>query len=297
MNCIIKKALSASLCAAMVLSFAACGEEKSKAEETASSIRGASEIPEKSPENITDREIYTANSVSYLLSVYNSIRITCEYDGLSVIKYIFNKNGKPVFIEDNRQSEETREVRFWYNGFNFSLEGDRVKVNFSLEELPDTNSDFPFEYMISDNVTGEVVEYIGESDGCYEFSVTGRDEEIHYAENHFFDKKTGAVKKTICSYDGKELSRTYFDYDTPVAYASVLDGWDGKLKEVTVIAVMAEDYAESVVTKKYSIPADWEMLPYSYEEAEVYLDEGMTKPYRYPGDGVDYTIYVTNIMG
>lgn len=304
---LIKRALSVALCGAMLMSFAACGEKENGTEgtettqpsagETTSANQAVPEVLEKSPENITDRDIYMANTVDYLLSMYKSIRITCEYADSSIVKYMFLKNGKPFYIEDNRPAESESEIWCWYNGMNFSPGGDRVTVSFSSEELPDVNGDFPYEYMISDNVTGETVEYVGESDGFYEFRVTGADEEIHYVENHFFDKETLAVRKSVCRYDDEELNEIYFDYNTPVEYASLIDGWDGELKKVTVVSEITGDSGSNVITKEYSVPADWELIPYDYEEVAVYLDEDMTVPYEYPGDGVDYTIYVTNAMG
>ena len=303
----IKKSFSVVLCAAILAGFAACagkdngnkGTEtaQSSAGETTSANQTVSEVLEKSPEQITAKDIYMANTVDYLLSVYDSIRISCEYADSSIVKYMFLKDGKPVYIEDNRPSESESEVWGWYNGMSFSPNGDRVTVTFSAEELPDVNGEFPYEYMISDNVTGAVTEYVGESDGLYEFCVTGADEEIHYVENHFFDKETLAVRKSVCRYDDEDLNEIYFDYDTPVEYASLLDGWDGKLKKVTVVSEIAGSSGSNVTTKEYRIPADWEMVPYEYEEVAVYLNKEMTVPYEYPGDGVDCTIYVTNTMG
>ncbi|MGN0573683.1 MAG: hypothetical protein ACI4IX_07060, partial [Acutalibacteraceae bacterium] len=107
---LIKRTLSVALCAAMLMSFAACGEKENGTEgtettqavagETTSANQEVSESLEKSPEYITDKDIYMANTVDYLLSMFNSIRITCEYAESSVVKYIFLKNGKPAYIED-----------------------------------------------------------------------------------------------------------------------------------------------------------------------------------------------------
>ena len=301
---LIKRTLSVAICAAMLFGFAACSEKESGTEtaqpsagETISANQEVSEVLEKSPEQITAEDIYMSDTVDYLLSVYDSIRITCEYADSSIVKYMFLKDGQSLYIEDNRPSDSESEIRCWYNGMNFSQNGDRVTVTFSAEELPDVNGEFPYEYMISDNVTGETVEYVGESDGLYEFRVTGADEEIHYVENHFFDKETLAVRKSVCRYDDEELNEIYFDYDTSVEYASLIDGWDGELKKVTVVSEIAGNSGSNVTTKEYSIPTDWEMVPYEYEEVAVYLDKEMTVPYEYLGDGVDCTIYVTNSMG
>ena len=43
-----------------------------------------------------------ANTVDYLLSVYDSIRISCEYADSSIVKYMFLKDGKPVYSVGQR---------------------------------------------------------------------------------------------------------------------------------------------------------------------------------------------------
>ena len=59
------------------------------------------------------------------------------------------------------------------------------------------------------------------------------------------------------------------------------------------------EFDPQVRTEFARIPADWEYMPYParWDEYTVYMNEGYTKLYEYPGDGVDYTIYLTTAKG
>ena len=47
------------------------------------------------------------------------------------------------------------------------------------------------------------------------------------------------------------------------------------------------------------LPADWEYIPAEgrYGDYTIYMNEGYTQPYFYPGDNVDYTLYLTTAKG
>lgn len=45
------------------------------------------------------------------------------------------------------------------------------------------------------------------------------------------------------------------------------------------------------------VPATWEIVPVYEEETFLYMDRELTKPYEYPGDGKEYTVFVTNAAG
>ena len=78
-----------------------------------------------------------------------------------------------------------------------------------------------------------------------------------------------------------------------------LDSWDGPMRAVTV---HWEEFPNGVrVTRdeKVRIPADWEYLPRQgrWGDYTVWMNEDYTKLYEYPGDGMDYTLYLTTAKG
>ncbi len=88
----------------------------------------------------------------------------------------------------------------------------------------------------------------------------------------------------------------FYDEAPPAAF---LDSWDGPLRRVTLEWESWENGARKTRTETVRIPADWEYLPWEGIRGDytVYLDEGYTKPYAYPGDGGDYTLWLTTAKG
>ena len=121
-----------------------------------------------------------------------------------------------------------------------------------------------------------------------------------YHQTAVFDKATLRLQEIRFVFDdGSESGPTRFIYtDTAPAFA-FLDDWDGTLRLLTLVW---EDYADGqslVRTEFVRTPATWEYLPNEarWGEYTVYLNKGYTKPYEYPGDGVDYTLFLTTAKG
>jgi hypothetical protein len=99
--------------------------------------------------------------------------------------------------------------------------------------------------------------------------------------------------------DGSLLYRYTFRYDQQPKRFSLLEAWDGPLRTVTLVW---EDFRTGVLirwTDFVRVPADWEVLPYEgrWGEYTIYMDHGHTSLYQYPGDGVDYTLYLSTAKG
>ena len=87
-------------------------------------------------------------------------------------------------------------------------------------------------------------------------------------------------------------SFTYTDApDFPFLY-----GWDRPLRRVKLVW---EDTPGVTRTETREIPDDWEYVPWEglYGDYTIYMDSGYTRPWAYPGDGADYTLYLTTAKG
>ena len=99
--------------------------------------------------------------------------------------------------------------------------------------------------------------------------------------------------------DGSLLYRYTFGYDRQPPRLSLLEAWDGPLRTVTLVW---EDFRSGVLitrTDFVRVPADWEVLPYEgrWGDFTIYTDPGHTSLYQYPGDGADYTLYLSTAKG
>lgn len=127
-----------------------------------------------------------------------------------------------------------------------------------------------------------------------------------YRERIAVDRGT-LVLRTIDYGSGDMVppSALVFEYVKPAPEYPFLTGWDGALRTVTAVW---EDFRENEETHEWEpvvrtdfhrLPADWEYLPYEsrWGAYTVYMNEGYTQPYAYPGDGADYTLYLTTAKG
>ena len=81
------------------------------------------------------------------------------------------------------------------------------------------------------------------------------------------------------------------DLELPKDLAGLISEFKGKTRKVTVVDLNGE-LASGTVT--YDVPVSWEFSQY---EGHTYMDENCSKPYEYPGDDIDYTIYISFAVG
>ena len=88
-------------------------------------------------------------------------------------------------------------------------------------------------------------------------------------------------------------------YDETPPDTSFLDSWEAPLRTVTVHWESFENEAREAHTDLVRLPADWEYLPLEVQFGgyHCWMDEGYTQPYAYPGDGLDYELYLTTAVG
>ena len=90
-----------------------------------------------------------------------------------------------------------------------------------------------------------------------------------------------------------------FTYDEQPPAFPFLDGWDRPLRHVTLVWEDWYDGGPHVRRETVELPADWEYVPTEgrYGDYTIYMNEGYTQPYFYPGDNIDYTLYLTTAKG
>ena len=127
-----------------------------------------------------------------------------------------------------------------------------------------------------------------------------------YQEMIAVDRETLVLREMDYYYDAElPPSATCVDYTEDAPDFPFLKGWEGELRTVTAHwedyrwVWDVNGYEADTWTTAVQIPADWEYLPNDarWGEFTAYSDEGYTESYAYPGDGVDYTLYLTTAKG
>ena len=120
------------------------------------------------------------------------------------------------------------------------------------------------------------------------------------ADVYILDRKTlHLLEYSYINEDGEPLITGEFQYgaDDKGMTDRYISAWD-KTRRIKFnyekITGSGETEHESL---SVLVPATWEVVPVYEEETFLYMDRELTKPYEYPGDGKEYTIYVTNAAG
>ena len=124
--------------------------------------------------------------------------------------------------------------------------------------------------------------------------------EYGYRDDFEISRGTLALLREAYYYNGDEpVSVVTVSYPDTLPDFSFLDGWDRPLREVTGIWEDFYDGDVHVREERYELPGDWEFLPYEgrWGDYTIYMNKGYTRPYFYPGDGIDYTLYLTTAKG
>lgn len=262
--------------------------------------------------------------LSTVLDKYGSYVLDTGYDEVGCLHYHFLKNGKIAYIAetDILGAEFIYDIYYgdkYYKGYR--CYGERMGAYFYLDPMclymtPQDEEEVAAGFIDDDeNVFSpekrSCFNLIGETEDSYYFS-TDEDVTDPYSGEYGiyrFDKKT---LLPVCEEAHSQMRNQYkygIDYGEPGSYAGTFDEymnptlWEedkilddclGEHRKVTVVKEYHEDGEIFTDETTVEIPATWEIYfgGYSARNAEVYMDAEHTVEYSYPGDGVDYTVYV-----
>lgn len=231
--------------------------------------------------DFTTDMLYDANHLSNLFSIYDNLTIT-EDRSSGYGSFVYSRktdNGYTLWTDDGSSG--------YYDEFRFYT-SDNATGKVSV--TPDgTSSDCLDDYIAITRLPDEGADLIRLT--CTE------EEEIFYVDYGFsstvytIDRGTLALKKTESFDDNDESYFTAkFSYGDKLPEPDTIAAWKGPLRTVSLKLLYSDG---ETLGLSFTIPADWEFDVYEYcPWGTAYLDEGCTELYEYPGDGIDYTIYV-----
>ena len=238
-------------------------------------------------------ELLAANSLENILSVYPAVQIV-NSNGLSeTTTWLFDRGGEPAIVTSGEGSLSGQ-----YHGclFDCVAQDDgtmRPCVGLFGERLRWEDLDAYIQGYLTDVRVLELDRIEDELIWTRCTCLGGMKESLA------FDRGSLVLREMV--FDGEDLppSATHFSYTEREPAFPFLDSWEGPLRQVTLNWESFSEGQRSLATETVSVPADWEVFPYaaSWGDYTVYLNEGYTELYAYPGPGVDYTLYLTTAKG
>ena len=274
--------------------------EKNEDKDSAFPYRLTEIVPPDGPNIVGDLtftwgELIEANRLSRVLSLYPAIRhFNREFSPESVTWVYPRGDGLTILTLADDYSFGC------YNGAFFSLQKrENGRLLASIE-------DFDPDYTNPEARDGYLTDYLN---GITEMRFEKIEGDLIWTEctaagglreRVAVDRGTLVLREVHVFYS-EELppSVTCFLYDSTGPALEYLDSWDGPMRTVTVHWEEFPDGVRVTRDEKVRIPADWEYLPRQgrWGDYTVWMNEDYTKLYEYPGDGMDYTLYLTTAKG
>lgn len=333
---LIKKALAVILCLTLCISLASCigdpdnsttteaeitdiqetdaeePETDEAEEETSGELAGdaeteaGTEATTKAPKpygKFTLDDVYKQNRVSVLLKEYDTV--SCKYvykDGrVYSEEYYFSFKGYPISVSHHPANFGDPDQCFYtFNKNYLDFENGKLVMDVysgpedELEDYFDTD----WEICMHFDMGADYMYDVKEGKDTYTFRIGydgGKHPEDIACTVSKYDLSIREVKSNVGT-DSETV--TTFVYNGEVKDFGLTKGWDKKdMRKVKIISEVSSNGNVTTDTVTMTVPYNVEVRPYSYYEYNLWANEGYTKEYKYPGDGVDYVVYYTNIMG
>ncbi len=307
---IFKNLVSVLMVLCVLLLLFSCGKTENNGETTApdTTVKETVSVTEKEKTIPTVEEVAEANLLENLLKRNECVYYKTESDYEKTMEVYFLFNSEVVRAVDQtlyEYGEDVNIVTAEYKGMNmlsYNKERFCVRAFVDMFGTEEENVDTPwYNDYIAYSFINDNLSFREETDEFYIFENLDDDpnDELYIRTVCYVDKETLNVTKEVHDNDGYIVEEEFI-YNEPVELMNVLDDWNGEKKNVTVVFETYKDGEPVKYTEEYEVPYDWEVIADNnlYDTVfAAYLDEDYTKEYEYPGDGVDYTIYVTTSLG
>ena len=257
-------------------------------------------LPEFAPEvdpalTFTWADVAEANKLENVLALYPAVRIySVEYpEGGNT--WIFQRNGNPALLVENGDYCSGQYMGCW---FDYEADEDGV-VRARIGGMdPDAGT--------WESLNATLLEGFRDASAL---RLDRIEKDLIWADCLYrggfrqklaFDRGTLVLRELVAlSEEGEVFGSNRYDYSAPEPEFAFLDGWDETLRDVTVTWEDYDNGEQILFTETVSIPADWEYLPYEgrWGDYTVYNNTDYIGEYEYPGDNVDYELFLTTVKG
>ena len=240
-------------------------------------------------------ELIAANSLKNIFSLYDSVRIKNSVASVMPI-WLFYRDGKLCILRT-----EENYVEGEYNGCWFFVEPGEdgvMRPRIAGFDAQCGDSEFRDDF-VSNYLYGASIVNLDRVDGDFtRLHVTFVGD---WLEDVAVDRGLLLLREIVSRIDEETppIVTGFFYGETPPE-AKYLDSWKGPMRHITLHWEDWRDGGPRTRTETITVPADWEYLPWEarWDEYTIYMNEGYTKPYAYPGDGTDdYELYLTTAKG
>ena len=256
------------------------------------------EMPETEPQvdpglTFTWDELVKANSLSNILALYPSVKIYSREYSYGGSTWLFLHENEPVILTggDGFYSGKIHGCQFEYGETEDGAKRARISSidkgsMASLDSFILSYFDVPALLRL-DRIEGDLIW----ADAIHKGG---------YRQKLAFDLGTLVLRETVSlSEDGRVFASTVLEYQNPVPDLAFLRSWDRPLRTIKVVWESYPNGIRELRQENVEVPDDWEYLPSEiyWGDYTIYTNDQCIGDYSYPGDGVDYMLFLTTVKG
>ena len=295
------KMIAAVILATRMLAMAGCGSDNPAGtadDDPGTAAKSGLDLIGGSLQHVSEQ-----NDLSKLVAVYDNVQVTCRYMEGATSQNLYFKYGSRgdemgnIWIYTGENGEE--EVMGIMGSITFREEDGRIVGQLNTTTYKSTESSFSDTSFINPQALIRSIEDLGDT-----IKVTAplSEEELESgpADVYILDRKTlQLLEYSYINEDGEPLITGEFQYgaDDKGMTDRYISAWDKTRRIKFNYEKITDSGKTDHETLSVLVHATWEVVPVYEEETFLYLDSELTNPYEYPGDGKEYTIYVTNAAG
>ncbi len=250
----------------------------------------------------TYENLANENAVSTLVFAYRNVQVLrYERDELVSETYYFDRGGEIVWTRRVIDADLGETYICGDRDTVYFKEDGHLQFSCYLDEDADSGEDYDFEADISALLMdGTVMNIQSAGEDLWRFEIRGAEYAPGAVCRCTATKQTLTVKTIEWDYGDGDTIRIELQHgdDVQVKDFGFSDSFDKPMRKVTCICTLHDASGRpTITTHVFDVPFNAEPLFESTHELNLYLDEGLTKEYVYPGDGEGYTVYATDAMG
>jgi len=241
---------------------------------------------------ITVYDLIHANQMSTLLETYGTVRIEESFDETSSFDDYILYNQQIANIYTSYYQGEKISQTLNYGLYYVHVLDELRYASIYVEHVTGLSNVIGHESVLSQHFENAELTLIQADDTTLRLEVEPYE---NYSFEVIVDRETLAIQSIQFDQEGHSILKC--SYQVPIESESILYDIDGPSKQVEIIAdVYDEDYSVHL-NKTMNVPANWEVVPACFDLHELYTDSSCSTTYSYPGDGIDYSVYLTNARG
>ncbi len=301
------RCISILLSALLLVSFASCGKDEPQPDSltevsSAASQTDAEPSGQTTAGGFTYENLANENAVSTLVFAYRNVQVLRYENGVPVSEtYYFDHGDKTLWTRCIIDPDLGETYTCGDRDAVYFREDDHLQFSCDLDGNADSSEDYDFEDDISALLMdGTVMNIQSAGEDLWRFEIRGAEYAPDAVCRCTATKQTLTVKTIEWDYGDGDTIRIELRHgdDVQIKDFGFLDSFDKPTRKVTCVCTLHDENGKPTsATHTFDVLYDAEPLFYTSHELNLYLDEGLTKEYVYPGNGVDYTVYATDAMG